>query len=199
MKKIIALILLSIFTFACTPAPTPEVIIITVVVQPTLPMATNTQTATNIPTATNTPIPTLEITPTVTPNPCLLWDQVTSEMAGQTVCVRGIIRVIDVTRGNGKREVNGVYVNNNQTHWDFTDNRTGFFSVSIYRGWHTVTGKDMAVGDCVAITGVIQVLPNGRPYIYWGANSIPKYSNTHTFYFEHPDLQVIEDNPFFCQ
>lgn len=174
MKKVIVLIFISMFTFACAPAPTPEIIVITVVVPPTLQQVTNTS------------IPTLEITPTATPNPCLLWDEVTLEMAAQTICVRGIIRRIENT--------------NTGSHWEFTDNRTGFFTLSSYLGWHPVTGKDMSVGDCVAITGLIQVLSNGRPYIYWGANSRFKSAVTGTGgYYEHPDLQVIENNPSFCQ
>jgi hypothetical protein len=175
VKKIIWLLLLVLFTWACAPA---KIVVVTVVVPPTLPLATNALTA------TNTPNPTL--TPTATPNPCLLWSQVTIEMVGKTICVRGIIRQINIT--------------NSGSHWDFTDDRTGFFAVSSYDGWHPVTGKDMSVGDCVAITGVIQVLSNGRSYIYWGATSIFKAAVKGTGgYYEHPDLQVIEDNPAFCQ
>jgi hypothetical protein len=174
MKKIIALTLLSLLTFACAPAPTPQIIVITVVVPPTLQLVTST------------PISTLEITPTATSNPCLLWDKVTLEMTGQTICVRGIIFRIDITRTG--------------SHWDFTDNRTGFFATSSYLGWHPITGKDMSVGDCVEITGVIQVLSNSRPYIYWGANSIFKSAVKGTNgYYEHPDLKVIENNPSFCK
>jgi len=174
VKKIAVLIFLSIFTFACAPAPTPRIVVVTVVVPPTMQLVSNT------------PAPTLEITPTATPNPCPQWDQVTLEMAGQAICVRGIIRRIDISRTG--------------SHWDFADNRTGFFAVSSYLGWHPITGKDMSVGDCVAITGVIQVLSNGRPYIFWGANSRFKSAVSGTGgYYEHPDLQVIENNPSFCQ
>jgi hypothetical protein len=174
MKKLISLLILVLFTFACAPAPAPQTIVITVVVQPT------TQPV------TDTPIPTLVLTPTATPNPCLLWNQVTIDMVGQTSCVRGIILHIDVTRTG--------------SHWDFTNDRTGFFATSSYDGWHPITGKDMSVGDCVAITGVIQVLSNSRPYIYWGANSIFKSAVKGTGgYYEHPDLQVIENNPSFCK
>jgi len=179
MKKLISLLLLGLFTYACAQAPTPKVIVVTVVVPATQQLATNTP----IP----SPTPTEVTTPTATPNPCLLWSRITLAMAGQTICVRGIIRQITYT--------------NNESHWDFTDDRTGFFAVSLYQGWHPITGKSMNVGDCVAITGVIQVLSNGRPYIYWGANSILKSVNngSRTTYFEHPDLQVIENNPSWCQ
>jgi hypothetical protein len=107
-------------------------------------------------------------------------------MIGQTICVRGIILRIDITR--------------TASHWDFTDDRTEFFATSSYLGWHPITGKDMGVGDCVVITGVIQVLTNSRPYIYWGANSIFKSAVKATNgYYEHPDLQVIENNPSSCK
>ena len=176
MKKIISLILLSISMFACAPAPTPKIVVVTVVVQPTMPLETATSTVTA----------TLVPSPTITPNPCLRWDQVTIDMKGSVVCVRGIIRKIELTRTG--------------SHWDFTDNRTGFFATSQYAGWHTVTGKDMGVGDCVAITGKIQILSSSRPYIFWGANSIFKSAVKGTAgYYEHPDLQVIENNPSFCQ
>ncbi len=181
MKKIIALIFLYIFTFACTPAPTPKIIVITVVVQPTSQLIPTTPTPTLIPS-----------TPTVTPNPCLRWDQITLGMVGQTICVRGIIRNITLY----------VQAKRWQSHWDFTDNRTGFFATSSYLGWHTITGKDMSVGDCVAITGKIQILSNSRPYIYWGTNSIYKSTlknGVNQSYYEHPDLQIIENNPSFCQ
>lgn len=113
-------------------------------------------------------------------------------MAGQTVCVRGIIRVIDITHPQKSQLVK----------WNFSDNRTGYFAISSYLGWHPITGKSMALGDCVAITGVIQVTSDGRPYIYWGANSTFKFredSKGITRYYEHPDLQVIEGNSSFCQ
>jgi len=174
MNKITAFVLVCIFAYGCASAPTPRIIVITVVVPPTVQPVTNTA------------IPIEAITATATPNPCLLWNQVTIDMVGQTICVRGIIRQIDYTRA--------------ESHWDFTDNRTGFFAASQYRGWHPITGKDMSVGDCVAITGVIQVLSNGRTYIFWGANSRFKAAVKGTGgYYEHPDLQVIENNPSFCE
>jgi hypothetical protein len=177
MKKIIVLMLLSFVTFACAPVSTPKTIVTTVVVPPTMQLVTNTAIPTQTP----------EITPTATPYPCLLWDQITWEKKGQKICVRGIIRRIDNSDNTG-------------SHWDFSDNRTGFFAISSYLGWHPVTGKSMSVGDCVAITGVILTLSNGRPYIYWGENSIFKPAVTGTGgYYEYPDLQVIENNPSFCQ
>jgi len=98
----------------------------------------------------------------------------------------GIIQKID----------NGRY----NSHWDFTDNRTGFFVVSNFLGWHPVTGKNMSVGDCVVITGTVQLTSNSRPYIFWGANSIYKSTvDGIETYFEHPDLWVMEGDTSFCQ
>ena len=168
-----AILLFSLALTACAPTikPTPEVIVVTVVVAPTIQPAT--------PTALPTP------SPTATPNPCILADEVKKEMAGQTLCVRGIIHRLDYS--------------DRMSHWDLTESRTGFFAVSKYLGWHPATGKGMAVGDCVAITGTIQVLSSGRPFIYWGEVSIFKSSvDGNTSYYEHPDLLVIEDNPSYC-
>ena len=180
MKRFI--LIFALFLSGCVTAPTPQIVVITVVVPPTREISTSKP----VPTETISPTATITPTATATPNPCIRWDKVTLNMKGQTVCVRGIIRQIDLTSSG--------------SHWDFTDDRTGFFAVSQYGGWHPITGKDMAVGDCVAITGVIQVLSNGRPYIFWGANSIFKSAVKGTGgYYEHPDLQVIEDNPSFCE
>ena len=122
--------------------------------------------------------------------PCLRWDEVTAEMRDAPICVRGIIRRIDATY-----EKRGWLV-----HWDFADGRTGFFALSNYAGWHPVTGKGMSAGDCVVITGKVQVLQNGRPYVFWGENSIFKAAVTGSAgYYDHPDLWVIEGDPSFCQ
>jgi hypothetical protein len=123
MKKLISLMFLILFTFACAPAPTPKIVVVTVVFPPTMPLETATPVTTGI----------LPPTLTFTPNPCLRWDQVTIEMKGSIVCVRGIIRKIDISH--------------TASHWNFTDNRTGFFATSSYMGWHPITGKDMSVGD----------------------------------------------------
>jgi len=216
MKKYSILFFLAIiFVAGCQPS---EQTIQTAIAQT---QAANTQTQTAIPTVIPTDTLTPTITPTFTPSPtatplpclnestfgvldkdkkqvcmqstyypCLRWDQVTAEMKDTLICVRGIIQKID------KYVVRKRY----NSHWDFTDNRTGFFAVSEYLGWHPVTGKDMSVGDCVVMTGTVQVLSNDRPYIFWGANSIFKSAVKGTLgYYEHPDLWVIEDDASFCQ
>jgi hypothetical protein len=217
MKKQITLILLAMFlVVGCQPS---EQSIQTAIAQTQVAI---TQTQTAMPTAIPRDTPTSTITPTFTPPPtitpvpclnqstygvldkekkqvcmqsvyypCLRWDQVTADMKDNTICVRGIIQKIDI-----------YWVKKwNNSHWDFTDNRTGFFAVSEYLGWHPVTGKHVSVGDCVVIIGTVQVISNGRPYIFWGANSIYKATvkSANTTYFEHPDLWVIEGDTSICQ
>lgn len=186
MKKIIYGMLLSFFIFGCGSSPTPEIVVITVVVPPTIELATNTLI----------PTPTIVPTPTITPNPCILWNRVTSEMVNQIVCVRGRIQIIDIVKLEGKSEVNGIILSNHQIHWDFSSDRTGFFTLSKFLGWHPTTGKSIVIGDCVAVTGVIQLLSNGRPYIYWGNKSTPKFNGEGSYYFDHIELQVYEDSSY---
>jgi hypothetical protein len=215
-KTSILFLLAIIFVTGCQPS---EQTIQTAIAQT---QAANTQTQTAIPTATPTDTLTPTITPTFTPlptatsvpclnestfgvldkdkkqvcmqstyYPCLRWDQVTAEMKDATICMRGIIQKTD--RYVVRKRYN--------SHWDFTDNQTGFFVVSEYMGWHPITGKGISAGDCVVITGTVQVLSNGRPYIFWGENSIYKAAvkNANTTYYEHPDLWVMEGDASFCQ
>lgn len=190
MKKKICLLLLSVFLFSCQTPPTPQIIEVTVIVSATPEKATPT------PIRTPDPTPTKVLTPTATPNPCLLWSQVTSDLSEQTVCVRGIIQGIQTIDLEGKIEINGVSYKNSQVRWDFSPDRKGFFTLSVFSGWHPETGKGIAIGDCVALTSEIKVLPDGRPYIYWGAKSTFKSSSGNLNYFEHPELQVFEDTAF---
>lgn len=190
MIKIIYIILASLFLISCTSSP--QVIVVTVVVQPT------EQSITNTPAATSTVLqtPTIEPTATATPNPCLLWSQVTSDMNGQIICVRGIIQGIEIVDLGGKYESNGTTFQNVQVRWDFSANRKGFFTLSQFRGWHPETGKSIAIGDCVALTSEIKALPDGKTYIYWGTKSTMKVISGNTYYFDHPELQVFEDKAF---
>ncbi len=190
MNKKICLLLLSVFLFACQAPPTPQIIEVTVIVSATPEKATPT------PIRTPDPTPTKVLTPTVTPNPCLLWSQVTPDLSGQTVCVRGIIQGIQIVDLEGKIEINGVLHKNYQVRWEFSPYRKGFFTLSVFSGWHPETGKGIAIGDCVALTSEIKVLPDGRPYIYWGTKSTFKSSSGNDYYFEHPELQVFEDTAF---
>jgi hypothetical protein len=190
MKKKICLLLLSLILFACQTPPTPQIVEVTVIISTTPEPATATQTKT--PDLT----PTKVLTQTPTPNPCLLWSQVTSDLVGQTVCVRGIIQYIQKIDLEGRVTINGVSYKNSQNRWDFSPDRKGFFTLSLFGGWHPETGKSIAIGDCVALTSEIKLVSDDRTYIYWGTKSTYQSSGGGANYFKHPELQVFEDTTF---
>ena len=114
-------------------------------------------TATSLPTTAPTSVPPTSIpptplSPTDTPDPCLRPDQVTADMKGQKVCVRGVILSFIQTRKVG-------------TRYEFTDKSNGFFVFSAL--WEIIdpdTGKTLGPGTCIEVNDVIQT-QSGIPFI----------------------------------
>ena len=82
--------------------------------------------------------------PTDTPDPCLRWDEVTANMQGQKVCVRGLITGFSRGRSFG-------------TRYEFSDKPSTFFVFSAkYEVTDPSTGKTIAPGTCVEITDTVR-------------------------------------------
>ena len=89
---------------------------------------------------TDVPVPTI----TNTPDPCMRWNEVTTAMEGQKVCVRGLITGFSQGRSFG-------------TRYEFSDRPSTFFVYSAK--WEVTdpsTGKTIAPGTCVEITDVVR-------------------------------------------
>lgn len=83
---------------------------------------------------------------------CLLWSQVTPQMAGQTLCVYGTIYQITSSRETYSR-------------YEFSPKRNTFFMYNISGYfYHTDTGKDVVAGECISDTEVLKLI-DGVPYI----------------------------------
>jgi len=96
--------------------------------------------------------PTLPPEPAATTDPCVLWDQVTVAMKGEVVCMRGVITEFDQSRQVG-------------TRYSFSDKSGTFFLFSAkYEITNPNTGKTIAPGTCVEVTGTIEVQAD-RPFI----------------------------------
>jgi hypothetical protein len=114
------------------------------------PTATPASTATAAPTQTRRPTPTSP--PSPTPDPCMRWDQVTADMQGETVCLKGVVSELTQSRQVGSR-------------YQFGDQPNGLFLYSKF--WELVnsrTGKTLGPGTCVVVIGTIQVQA-GIPFI----------------------------------
>lgn len=102
---------------------------------------------------TEQPAPTSPPEPTATEDPCVLWDQITVGMKGETVCFRGIITKFDQSRQLG-------------TRYSFSDKNGAVFIYSVkYEIIDPNTGKTIAPGTCVEIVGPLRV-EGDRPAIY---------------------------------
>ena len=125
--------------------------------------ATPTLVATQLPTqtATSTMPPYLPATMTASANQaatatafanCHHPDQITADMVGQTVCVRGIIKNFVQTRTVG-------------TRYSFSDKANTFF---LYDQYYEIidpnTGKTLAPGTCVELHGTLRA-QSSVPYI----------------------------------
>jgi uncharacterized protein YdeI (BOF family) len=98
------------------------------------------------------PTPTLLPEPTATSDPCIPWNQVTAAMKGKVVCMRGLITKFDQSRSVG-------------TRYSFSDKSGTFFLFSAkYEITNPNTGKTIAPGTCVEVTGPIDV-QSGTPFI----------------------------------
>jgi hypothetical protein len=108
--------------------------------------------ATEIPAATEVAVQPTDIpAPTDTPDPCVHWDEVTADMQGQKVCVRGLITGFSQGRSVG-------------TRYEFSDKPSTFFVFSAK--WEVTdpsTGKTIAPGTCVEITDTVRN-QGGVPY-----------------------------------
>ena len=101
----------------------------------------------------------LGTTPTLAPS-CFQWNQITTEMEGQTVCVTGTaVQVYPVT-GTAPTRVN------------FTTELNTFFLISTgYEFSYTMqdgTRHGLAAGDCVQASEIVRVFDDGRhriPYM----------------------------------
>ncbi len=106
-------------------------------------------TPTPLPAYTTRPIPTSITRPISTSDPCLRWDQITVNMIGKTVCVRGIVKNL---------------IQENLTRMEFSDKPNTFFLYSIYEIYDPTTGKTLGSGTCVRVTDIIRV-QDGVPYM----------------------------------
>lgn len=143
IRAIVPILCLVGATVACQAAGTVSV------PSSTPPPAASTATPRPIASATRTLRPT--VTPTT--NPCVTWDQVTAEMKGEIVCVRGLI-----TKFTQSRQVG--------TRYQFTDKANTFFMYSNF--WeisNAETGKTVGQGTCVEVTGEIE-LQGSIPFIH---------------------------------
>lgn len=90
---------------------------------------------------------------------CLLWSDITPQMNGQTVCVFGKVHQVYSTRETW-------------TRIKFTDQPNTFFLYStLYTFTDTTTGQALSPGDCVQITGEVQLFDK-VPYIDIGENEL---------------------------
>ena len=89
---------------------------------------------------------------TATTDPCIPWDQVTARMKGQVVCMRGLITEFSTPGRAG-------------TRYSFSDKSGSFFLYSAkYEIINPNTGKTIAAGTCVEVTGPIDV-ESDTPFI----------------------------------
>jgi len=108
--------------------------------------------------------------PSPTEDPCILWDEVTLSMKGETVCFRGIITKFDQSRQLG-------------TRYSFSDKAGAVFLYSIkYEIIDPNTGKTIAPGTCVEIVGPIRV-EGERPAVYLDPIMDDDSGNSGYFYF----------------
>jgi hypothetical protein len=124
------------FTSVSAPSPTPP--------EPTI-TASNTPVPTNTARPTNTPRPTSTTGPTNTPEPpsCYKWDQITTDMAGQVVCVFGV-----------------AYSHQGQSRIDFSPEKNTFFLIdTVY--YYPNLGK----GSCVAAEEKVEVYDGKIPFM----------------------------------
>ncbi|MFH1186230.1 MAG: hypothetical protein V1755_14525 [Chloroflexota bacterium] len=90
--------------------------------------------------------------PTATSDPCIPWDQVTVAMKGEVACMRGVI-----TKFSSSGQAS--------TRYSFSDKSGTFFLFSAkYEITNPNTGKTIAPGTCVEVTGPVDV-QSDTPYI----------------------------------
>lgn len=89
--------------------------------------------------------------PTSGSDECISWDEVTVDMKGDTVCVRGVIVKFSQEYSNSR--------------YYFTDERSTFFLFSaLWEFYDADTGKTIAPGDCVEVISEVQV-QSGIPFM----------------------------------
>jgi uncharacterized membrane protein YhaH (DUF805 family) len=123
----LVLIALIVIVMYLNPSPTKQILI-----------------PTSYPTLKPTTVPTVHVATKPTPS-CLSWNEVTSLLAGQTVCVYGV--VTDHVENYDAR----------QTFFYFGD-RSKFFITSLQQ-WTTMKGS------CISVTGEIKLNTYSTPYI----------------------------------
>ena len=102
-------------------------------------------TASHTPRPTNTARPTNTSGPTNTPQPpsCYKWDQITLDMAGETICVYGI-----------------AYSHQGQSRIDFSPEKNSFFLIdSVYYY------PNLAEGSCVVAEEKVEVFDGKIPFM----------------------------------
>ena len=106
-----------------------------------VPVASNTPRSINSPEPVNTPEPQLTDTPE-TPS-CYRWDEITLEMAGETVCVYG-----------------KAYSHQGKSRIDFSSEKNTFFLIDPVYYY-----PDMAAGVCVAAEQKVEIFDNKIPFM----------------------------------
>jgi hypothetical protein len=106
-----------------------------------LPVASNTPRSINSPEPVNIPEPKLTDTPE-TPS-CYRWDEITLEMAGETVCVYG-----------------KAYSHQGQSRIDFSPEKNTFFLIDPVYYY-----PDMAEGTCVVAEQKVEVFDKKIPFM----------------------------------
>jgi len=103
---------------------------------------TTTITPTNNMAPTNTVTPANTSAPVVTPTEsCMLWSEVSAEMAGEYKCVRG--------------DMVSTYQAENGTYIRFSTQSTSFYFIYLYLGNTYFYYPDLKTGDCVQAYGTI--------------------------------------------
>jgi hypothetical protein len=104
--------------------------------------ATNTPRPTDPPKPTNTIAPTLPPPPTEAPS-CYKWDQITTAMAGEEVCVYGI-----------------AYSHQGQSRIDFSPEKNSFFLIDANYYY-----PNLAEGVCVVARQKVEVFDGKIPFM----------------------------------
>ncbi len=126
------------------------------------PIPTSNVTATQI----NYFYPTSTYAPTIQPtsDPCLYWSQVTTAMNSMNLCVKGLVTSLSQSQNAASR-------------YKFSNKPNTFFIYSTHFEYYDpVTGKTLAPGTCIYITGTIQVIQS-VPYMDMDASHVQFNSN----------------------
>ncbi len=161
--KLVAYVLIgAMLTFACGAVTTAATVPAPAAATAVPPTAANTLAPTAEPTETMAP------EPTPTEDPCMNWSEVTPDMNGQTICVRGIVQKLVQTRNVGAR-------------YQFSDKSNTFFLYgTYYEVTNPNTGETLGAGSCLEVTGKVH-LQGGAPYI--NLDELIKGDSFEGFYF----------------